>query len=87
MVYLLAVFRARTETLAYSQILRSYGVQCAIINTPRQVAVSCGISVKMALNSYDVALSVKQRRNFNSFAGFFKITENPNNNITVTPLE
>ncbi|MCK9575088.1 MAG: DUF3343 domain-containing protein [Clostridia bacterium] len=86
MVYLLAVFRARTETLAYSQILKSYGVQCNIINTPRQVSVSCGISVKMPLNYFDIALAVRQRRSFSSFAGFFKISENPNNNITVTPL-
>jgi len=86
MVYLLAVFRARTETLAYSHILKSYGVQCTIINTPRQVSVSCGISVKMPLNYFDIAVAVRQRRNFSSFAGLYKITENPNNALIIEKL-
>lgn len=67
----LAVFRARTETITFANLLKSYGVNVMIISTPRQINVSCGISVRFSQNQMDVAKSILARRKFNTFAGFY----------------
>lgn len=68
---MLAVFRSKTETLNFASILRSYGINCVIVNTPRKINVSCGISVKFSPNSFNIAKQIVLRRNFDTFAGFF----------------
>ena len=84
-MYIIVVFRSRTETLTFAQILRSYRVRCSVINTPRQASVSCGISVKIDLQSVKVAKSVLYRRKFNTFAGFFKVVDYKGG-VIVSPL-
>ncbi len=70
---ILAVFRSKTETLNFASILRSYGVDCVVVNTPRTINVSCGISVKFNADFYGVAKVIISRRAFSTFAGFFPI--------------
>ena len=67
----LAVFRSKTETLNFASILRSYGVNCIVVNTPRRINVSCGISVQFSKNNLEVAKTIISRRGFSTFAGFF----------------
>lgn len=76
MIYLLAIFRNKTETMAYYSILQSYKVKCKIVNTPKQAMIACGISVKFMINDYDKAFNIFKRRRFSSFAGFYKVIEN-----------
>ncbi|MBQ7884732.1 MAG: DUF3343 domain-containing protein [Clostridia bacterium] len=68
---MLAVFRSRTETLNFASILRSYGVFCTIVNTPRKINVSCGISVRFSSLNSPIARQILARRRFDTFAGFF----------------
>lgn len=74
MEYLLAVFRARTDTVSFANLLSSYGEKVQVINTPRQVNVSCGISVKMDNTSLSKAKEILRRRRFDSFGGFFYVS-------------
>ena len=67
---MIAVFRSRTETLNFATILKSYGINCSIVNTPRTVNVSCGISVKFSNPDINVARRILARRSFDTFAGF-----------------
>lgn len=76
MEYMIAVFRARTETINFANLLRSYGVNVTIINTPRQINVSCGISVKFNPAYSKKANEVILRRKFDTFAGFYLIKSN-----------
>ncbi len=68
---MLAVFRSRTETLNFASILRSYGVSCIVVNTPRKINVSCGISVKFSANDITLAKQIISRRRFDTFGGFY----------------
>ena len=67
----LAVFRSKTETLNFASLLRSYGVDCFVVNTPRTINVSCGISAKFNKNQLIVAKTIIARRQFSTFAGFY----------------
>ncbi len=71
----LAVFRARTETITFANILKSYGVNVMIISTPRQINVSCGISVRFNPNEIEKAKGIISRRKFNTFAGFYLVKQ------------
>lgn len=73
MEYMIATFRARTETINFANLLRSYGVHVTIISTPRQVNVSCGISVKFNPAYKTKAQDLLQRRRFDSFGGLYLI--------------
>lgn len=77
-MYIIATFRSRNHTIAFRQILISYGVNTEIINTPRRANVSCGISVKMSGRAIEIAKEIMKRRRFDSFVGFFEIIEGQN---------
>ena len=70
-MFYLAVFRARTQTIIFANLLRSYGVNVSIVNTPRRINVSCGISAKFAKQHLEKAKLVLARRHFDTFAGFY----------------
>ena len=70
---ILAVFRSKTETLNFASILRSYKVPCSVVNTPRSINVSCGISVKFDAYYKQTASMIISRSNFGTFAGFYGV--------------
>ena len=73
-MYVIAAFRSRNQTLMFANILSSYGIRTAVINTPRAVMVSCGISVKFDHINLTKAREVLDRRKLDTFAGFFEIS-------------
>ncbi len=72
MQYYIAVFRARSETISFAGLLRSY-CPAQVINTPRTINVSCGISVKFNANNLGYAKEILSRRRFDTFVGLFPI--------------
>ncbi|MDD4110934.1 MAG: DUF3343 domain-containing protein [Clostridia bacterium] len=82
----LAVFRARTETTTFASLLKSYGVRVMIISTPRQINVSCGISVRFNPDDIERARSILTRRKFNTFAGFYLVKQ-VGVRLKITPLD
>lgn len=71
MGYTLAVFRARTQTLLFANILKSYNIPILIVETPRSLNISCGLSVKFDTKLKSDAQQIIFRRRFDSFAGFY----------------
>ncbi len=76
MSYYLVVFRSRSETMKFVNILNSYGSIVSIINTPRQLSISCGISAKISPASLGLAKDILKRRQFYTFAGIYYSSEN-----------
>jgi hypothetical protein len=66
-----AAFRSRTEALTFSTLLASYNVPSVIVNTPRRISISCGISVKFLAKYQHIAIELLSRRTFDTFVGFF----------------
>lgn len=67
----LAVFQNRTQALTFSRNLVKFSVKTKIVNTPRELTSSCGLSVE-----FDY-INIKQARQClligdnNSFSGFY----------------
>jgi hypothetical protein len=82
----LAVFRARTETVTFANLLKSYGVNVMIISTPRQINVSCGISVRFNPDQIEIAKNILARRKFNTFGGFYLVKQ-VGANLKIEPID
>ena len=85
MEYALAVFRARNETITFANLLKSYGVNVMIVSTPRQINVSCGISVRFSYGDFVTAKNLLARRRFDSFGGFYLIKQ-IGSNLKAVPI-
>lgn len=83
MEFMVASFRARSQTITFYNILKSYRVPCQIINTPRVINVSCGISVRFSPYDLDKVESILSRRKFDAFAGIYRLKQVGNNYIKI----
>ena len=70
---MIIVFRARSHTINFANLLQSYKVPCQIVNTPRKVNVSCGVSVKFDSMYLKSVQSILARRYFDTFGGIYQI--------------
>ncbi len=72
MNYVLAVFKSRSATLNFANILRSNGIPVAIINTPQSISKSCGISLKFFVEYFEKVKEIASRMQiFAYFDGFY----------------
>lgn len=64
-------FRSRTQAMKLYDLLRSGGIECEIINTPRAVSASCGLSVTVTPDRYDRAVGVYEYHAVDTLIGIF----------------
>jgi len=72
----LVVFRSKSETIKFINILASYGHRAILVNTPRQISVSCGVSAKIANSALEASILILKRRQFYTYAGIYKFNNN-----------
>lgn len=60
--YLVITFRSRTQVMYFNKLMNSSGIPTEIINTPHEVSVGCGLSVKTYSSQLNAA-----KRIFNSY--------------------
>lgn len=58
---IIVVFRSRADALAFSSRLNSHGVSGKVVNTPRALSRSCGLSVRVGGFAKSVALALSPR--------------------------
>lgn len=81
MTYLLAAFRSRAHTLRFYDLLRSYKVECRVVNTPKEAKIGCGISVRCGPEAVGYVNLSLRKTAFPTFIGVFKVTEDGNKKI------
>lgn len=69
---MLAVFKSRSETLAFLSDLRGSGTPASAMATPKEAGVGCGLSARFEEAFLSRARLVLAKRNFRSFAGFMR---------------
>ena len=52
MKYLLIAFKSRNSIYSFLSYLKSINIKAEIINTPKNISSSCGLSLKINLNYY-----------------------------------
>lgn len=51
--YIIITFRSRYYSLRFNNILRDAGVKSLLMSTPREVAIGCGLSVRISCNEFN----------------------------------
>jgi hypothetical protein len=84
MEFVVVAFRSRVHTLKVFEIIKSFGVDAEIVNTPKEAGVGCGLSVKISKNAVDGVKKLVARLSLSSFAGFFLVKVTSNGRVVVT---
>lgn len=75
MKYLIISYKSRNSLYAFAQILRQYGIASTIINTPRNIAISCGLSLKVDFGHYNHVIGLINNANLPGFWGVFMLVK------------
>ncbi len=78
MVYCIAVFRSRNETLYLANMLSAMGIRAGVINTPKEAGQACGICVRFDERALPRIKQALASRPFRAFVGFFRLSQNQN---------
>ncbi|MDE7082076.1 MAG: DUF3343 domain-containing protein [Clostridia bacterium] len=71
MTEILAVFRSRSQAIDCNSRLNKYGINAALINTPKEANIGCGLSVKFAENVLNRAKILIKSGNYSAFYGYY----------------
>lgn len=74
MRYAVIAFSARTQTINFNNILKSYNIYSRLINTPRSISSSCGTSIRIDVSQISRAKEILFRRNYPNFEGIYIIS-------------
>ena len=59
--YIIITFRSRYYSLRFNNILRDAGVKSLLMSTPREVAIGCGLSVRINCNEISRISKIMQK--------------------------
>ena len=69
---LIAVFSNRNQSMQFASYLKRMGVNCRTINTPRELSISCGLSVEFSIQNLNKARYVLSNNNF-SYVRIYRV--------------
>ncbi len=72
-MYLIFAFRSRAQSMKFYNELKKSGISCSLINTPRDVSVGCGLSVKADETAYAATVRLLRTMSLNTFLGAFRV--------------
>ena len=81
---ILAVFRSRSHSIDYAERLKQYGILAALVPTPKEARIGCGLCVKLDGNDVPRASAILKMGKYSSFKGFYKM-DFIGGKVTLTP--
>ncbi len=80
---IIIAFKARSDSLKFSELLRKGGVPSTIINTPRELSVGCGLSVSVEQKYRDYALKALMAFDKTTYIGTYQLMKSGARTIAV----
>lgn len=74
MKYTVVVFSSRSETIGFYKVIKNSGLFCSVINTPRVLSASCGVSTKIDSRLIQSSIQIIHKLNLRTFKGIYEIT-------------
>lgn len=71
MNYLLIVFASRRDAVSFAERLQYNNAPSEMVNTPRRLSLSCGISVKTSERNINTVRRILNSYRFSSFSGIY----------------
>jgi hypothetical protein len=78
-------FRSRQQTTAFESALQKQGIHCRIINTPHEIGMGCGLSVRFSMDDLKAVQAVSDRMKQNALIGIYG-AEFVNGRLVCKPL-
>jgi hypothetical protein len=78
-------FRSRQQTTAFESALKKQGINCRIINTPHEIGMGCGLSVRFNMEDMKAAMLISDRMHQSALIGFYS-AENTNGKLICKPV-
>ena len=75
-MYILATFRSKNQAMLFADILSKRGFVCRVINTPRFLSVSCGLSVQFDVKYLSIIKEILKTTSFDTLGGLYLINRN-----------
>lgn len=85
-IFGIAAFRSRQQVLRFESALKKSGIKAAIITTPRDVSIGCGLSVRFEINDADDVKAICQRTRPTNLIGFYQVRRQGPGRPLVLPL-
>ncbi len=73
---ILATFKSRNQAILFSNVLSSAKISNRLINTPRFLSLSCGLSVQFDVRGISYAKEILQGLSYDSLGGLYAINRN-----------
>ena len=73
-ITVIAAFHSRAQTTRLYQSAKQCNIPCGIVNTPREAAVGCGISVSFDPSHFSQIQRLIYGRSSDGLIGFFRVT-------------
>lgn len=80
-----AAFRSRQQATAFESALKKQGVNCRTINTPHEIGMGCGLSVRFTMEDMKVVMAVSDRMHQSALIGFYS-AEYTNGKLECKPV-
>lgn len=74
MTELIAVFKSRSQAMDANMRLKMQGIPSGLINTPKEVNIGCGLSVKIPQNLSSRGKQIILSGKYSAFFGFFMLS-------------
>ena len=71
MKHIIISFKSRTILYTFAKLLKINNINSSIINTPRRIAVSCGLSLQANFLHLNKVVSILKQNNFSGFIGLY----------------
>ena len=71
--YGVCAFRSRSQAYKFYDILKRAGLTVRIISSPKEIAVGCGISVRIETAQLQRAVDIYKRNPPNATVGFYRV--------------
>jgi hypothetical protein len=84
--FFLIVFRSRTQVLGFKKIINSEGINCEITNTPKEISMGCGLSLKIETNDINKVKKMCDLYKPQSFVGIYNVVYDGYKNIILSVL-
>ena len=82
----IAAYRSRTQVLQLEAALKREGVGCQVINTPREVALGCGLSVRFDLKHVEAVRRVIDCMPHGGLIGMYRVNTGGGRRLTALAL-
>ena len=83
--YAIGAFRSRQQVLRFEAVLRHLNIPCRTVSTPREIAIGCGLSVRVDVQNAPKMIAAYRTQPSGNLTGFY-IVEAEHGKTRVMPI-